>query len=297
MYLRNPTAPSSMRLAQKRLTLAVGPIGLELKLPDAASFVAVERRYRGFCNPELLEEAAAAPFELAIALGDARTAEASDYSVLAQSKGQKLWLESGAVKAILDFEAQQGRVTIQPDPRFGLGVHLENTLRPIAQRLLLDRDAFLVHAAALVAPESAEAALFPAPSGFGKTTLSRRLESSGLHLVSDDLVLVDLSAAGPAVRLAPFFGTIPPRLEKRGPWPLTSIDFLRRSPIGRSAPMPIPEAAAELIANVPFCENLDPARRQRLIDLTRRVSQAAPARRFRADLNATDESTLSYASN
>src|SRR5947209_20400531 len=94
-------------------------------------------------------------------------------------------VKGASFEGVFDERAGEGWITQPPDP-----APFETFLTAICARRLLHDGGFVLHAAALVAPEGAR--VFFGPSGSGKTTVS---ELIGEGVISDEITVIRRAGA------------------------------------------------------------------------------------------------------
>jgi hypothetical protein len=156
---------------------------------------------------------------------------------------------------------------------------LENFLRTACQLLLVERQAFLMHTAAVI--DRAHAFLFFGPSGAGKSTATRN--SAPRPALSDDMVLIDVAPLRPHAVAVPFLGTLAPDAALTGSWPIAAALRLRQSSDDRLEPLGLARAVATVSASVPFLHELG-LPHEGLTRLVARFCSRVPA----YDLHLTD---------
>ncbi|MEE8142985.1 MAG: hypothetical protein V3T77_07790, partial [Planctomycetota bacterium] len=202
----------------------------------------------------------------------------------------QLELVSPVMRGHFQLSTGIGELAIAPHPRFGAGVYLENALRQICQVILIESQAFLVHAAAVAHPTRQKVHLFPGRSGSGKSTISALLQGAGGRVLSDDLVLLE-TRDGVRVVSTPFFGSLRDTRESARPGeplPLEGVSFLNKSSrVWREPAGPAALATAMLLANVPFTDCFDRKHREVLMRSVSRVVENTPIQHlhFRRDLS------------
>jgi hypothetical protein len=92
----------------------------------------------------------------------------------------RLTIEGAGFNGVFDERAGEGWIAQPPDP-----APFETFLTAICAARLLRHDGFMLHAAALIAPEGAR--VFFGPSGSGKTTVS---ELIGEGVISDEITVI-----------------------------------------------------------------------------------------------------------
>jgi hypothetical protein len=203
--------------------------------PDVAHVVA--HRYRDFLScapPDWRIEADVRP-EGVVPLED----------VVVQPDGhpRRLRIERHDFLARLDLDARTGTLRLGAVDR----IAIDTFLRVAYSLALLPAGALLVHAASL--GRDARAWLFPGPSGSGKTTLTRL--SADAEVLSDEISIVRVDAAGARVHGSPFFGDLGRPGTNRA-YPLAAMHFLRHADRHRASPLPARRALSALLPNVLF---------------------------------------------
>lgn len=291
------------RTVQTIGTLRIGGLAIELGLsaprgPRLGTGIpaALARRYGAFLSPG--DAGAVVPGEararISIAFGPPATAAGSSYDPIARIESGRLRIASAALAAEYDLERGEGRIELADDP-IGGEYFLENALRQIAQTMLADRGAVLLHAAGIVTPDGERALAFAGRSGAGKSTISALLAGAGGEVLSDDLVLLETrgprrGAAETAPRLSstPFYGTCPPARRAPRSVPLAQFFLLEQAPVAELARVPeAGSAVALLLANVPFTGCFDRAHRERVLATLLTAVRRTPVGRlrFRKDLS------------
>ena len=110
---------------------------------------------------------------------------------------------------------------------------IDTFLRVAYSLALLPAGALLVHAASL--GRQGRAWLFPGPSGSGKTTLTR--VSGDAEVLSDEISIVRVDAAGARCYGSPFFGDLGRPGANRA-LPLAAMHFLRHADRHVVSPLP-----------------------------------------------------------
>ncbi len=147
----------------------------------------------------------------------------------------RLTVEGASFQGVFDEVTGEGWITQPPDP-----APFETFLTAICARHLLHHQGFMLHAAALVAPEGAR--VFFGPSGSGKTTVT---ELIGESVVSDEITVIRRSGQGYRVSGVPWRGS---RLEAD----LSALLALRHAPETVFTPLASAEAARRLLGSVFF---------------------------------------------
>ncbi len=130
---------------------------------------------------------------------------------------------------------------------------IENFLRVAFQVQLIERDAFLMHTAAILDADR-RAFLFFGPSGAGKSTATAF--SAPRHALSDDMIMVDVAEDTPRIWSVPFFMVFPPEQRLAGAFPVAAALRLRQSPEDRLDVLSPARAIATVSASVPFVHEL-----------------------------------------
>jgi hypothetical protein len=253
--------------------LAVGPARLQLLDLPTTWDAFVTPRYGAFAVPP-----GAAP-DLAV-----RCREAAGERLPLPPPGESTVLEVEATgprtfrlrshwhEAHVDVAAGTGELTLTSRRLDRLEMSVENFLRVAAQLLLVERGAFLLHAAGVL--DDARALLFFGPSGAGKSTAFAF--SDPRPALSDDMVVVDVSGAdGALASTVPFFMKFPPERRERGAWPVAGAFRLRQAPEDRIERLSPARAVASLSASVPYVHELG-LPDERLTSLVARACGAFP---------------------
>jgi len=157
-----------------------------------------------------------------------------------------------------DLAARRGRITLRPHG------NVENCLRVLVGWEAAQRGGLLLHASGVVRQHAssdtrqhasgntraAGAFVFFGPSGAGKSTVARL--SARWPVLSDDLVLIERTAAGYQACGVPFRGNewTAPRLNVRAP--LIGLLALEQAPHHARLPLSHGAGAARLVAATPF---------------------------------------------
>jgi len=126
---------------------------------------------------------------------------------------------------------------------------LQNLLRACLAWRLPARGAAMLHAAGLVI--DGRAFVLVGPEGCGKSTWARCAEQAGARVLSDDLVLVEGTAAGAEALGSPLRSTHSSPLQP-GRWPLAALLFPRHGKAAVLTPSDPLLTRARLAANLPF---------------------------------------------
>lgn len=120
---------------------------------------------------------------------------------------------------------------------------LDSLLRVMVSALAPLEGQALMHAGAAAGPRGG--VLLPGPSGAGKTTLAGALESAGVEVLGDELVLLAPEAGRLRIHATPFWGEFQPS-RRAGSVPLARVCFpaRARSHRGRAKASPIGRAEA-----------------------------------------------------
>ncbi len=158
-------------------SFAIAGIGCQIACDDASFLHLVASRYADFGStgpPEVslrVEMTSAPPGAMAAGPGPFARIGAGDGVIT---------IEGAGFTGVFDEQSGEGWIVQPPDPS-----PLETFLTAIYANRLLGHGGFLLHAAAIVAPEGAR--VFFGPSGSGKTTVT---ELVGAHVVSDEIVAI-----------------------------------------------------------------------------------------------------------
>jgi hypothetical protein len=164
----------------------------------------------------------------------------------------------------------------------------ENVLRVLCACRLLAEGAVMIHGAGVAA--GAVGAVAAGHSGAGKTTFSRLAAAGGAGVLSDDLVALRPGRGEVWVEQLPFGGDLWPSLDRRPSVALAALLGLEHSATEELVPMRAAEAVGLLLACSPVV-NVDPQRRDRLLDVLHGIVAAVPPEglrrlRFRRNGNA-----------
>ena len=143
----------------------------------------------------------------------------------------------------------------------------ENFFRVLTAYRLLELGGVLVHGAAVVlsgGTSGGSSVLALGRSGAGKSTFSRLALARGAEVLSDDLNSLRRTAAGTVVEKLPFTGDLGDSASPAGPFPLSALLRLEKSPDDELVPLGRAEAIGLLLACSPFV-NVDPHRREALL--------------------------------
>jgi hypothetical protein len=132
-------------------------------------------------------------------------------------------------------------------------ISLENFLRIACQTVLLPRGAFLVHGAGIV--DRGRCFLFFGPHDAGKSRIAEL--SQPRPALSDDIVLIDGSAAQVIAFPVPFWGAFAPTQRAQGEFPLALVCRVRDHGAAELTPLALPRAVASLAANLVFVDDLE----------------------------------------
>jgi hypothetical protein len=210
-----------------RLAVTVAGVGLDFvgSTPAVAAFL--RRRFAGFAGTR---RRCGGPIEIELDLRGRRPRlrQGGSAVALAELPGGGLRLESEAAHAEISPDNRHaclvGALAAQP---------VDALVRLVLARALLDRDALLVHAAALVMP-AGEGVAFVGPSGSGKSTIASRLRG---EVLGDEAVAVS--------RTGREHGT-PYWRGQAARAPLAALLFVGRGRKRRWQPLPAARAAARL---------------------------------------------------
>ena len=271
-------------------TLTIGDLPLELHSKEPFIAKTVAERYGTFLTDDIgdvrleLTLLAGGPRHVAADEASARSNDPTrvePYDPVCSLDDHVLTMRSSVLDASVDFETGRGTIAVLACDR-AAQYYLENALRQVVQVLALERDAILLHSAAVAPPSHDRVQLFAGRSGAGKSTISEILRDEGGHVLSDDLILLETRADRPRVGSTPFYGTLAPVNARREALPLTDVFLLEQAPMAEvSEPLARPAAVAALLANVPFTEPLDAAAHRRAMDILDRALSVVPVRRLR----------------
>jgi hypothetical protein len=171
----------------------------------------------------------------------------------------------------VDMEKRTGEIIFTDRRYVHFRMSLENYLRVASQLALVDRGAFMLHSAGIL--DKGRCFLLFGPSGAGKSTATAN--SLPRPMLSDDMVLIDVSMQPPLAHAVPFFGLFPSALKARGGRPIAAAARLRKDPEDRLRRLSRARAAVSLSASVPFVHEFGFSR-DRLTDLIERFVAAVP---------------------
>jgi len=152
----------------------------------------------------------------------------------------------------LDLDRGEGELELTARAWDLFGISVENFLRVAFQLLVIEREKFLFHAAAIL--DGGKVHLFFGPSGAGKSTATEF--SAPRHALSDDMVLLDVSGGEPRAWSVPFYMVFPPEERLAGSWPIAGAFRLRQAPDDRLERLSPARAVATVSASVPFVHEL-----------------------------------------
>lgn len=172
----------------------------------------------------------------------------------------------------LDFAAQCGHLLLRPQAQ------PENFLRVAFAHLALAHRGLLLHASGLI--HHGRGYVFFGHSGAGKSTVAG-FAPVGSTLLSDDLVLLRLHQAQGGVHPqlwlhgVPFRGEALPAPRPNAAAPIAGLFALRQARSHSLANLPVPQAAAQLLACTPFIDG-DPAACHQALVVCMAIAQATP---------------------
>jgi hypothetical protein len=268
------------------LDLGIGPIGMRLEGLSEDQSGTLAERFRPFVRapvpqagppPDLIIRLRKAPVEHFLAPPDGR---AEVYRMGRRSAGDRLviwsyefagWIEARSRAALLALVAPQGGL-------FERG--LENFLRVMTARFILDRGGLLLHGSGVV--RDGRAYVFFGPSGSGKTTVTH-LSPDDL-ILSDDLTLIVLHDGAYRAAGIPFGMAHHCTPQSEGSFPIASLNRLVQSDKVSLERIEGARALAELSGSLPFVMQ-EPAEAARALDTAQQVVDKVPVRRlkFRRD--------------
>lgn len=152
----------------------------------------------------------------------------------------------------IDLTQGEGELVLTNRATDCFSLSVENFLRVAFQLLLIDRERFLMHTAALI--DHGRVFLFFGPSGAGKSTATAFSEPR--PALSDDMVLIDVSGPRPLAWAVPFFMAFAPEKRTRGAWPIAAGLRLRQSPDDRLERLSPARSVATVSASIPFIHEL-----------------------------------------
>jgi hypothetical protein len=158
----------------------------------------------------------------------------------------------------------------EDDPFRGV---LENLLRVVVAYRMVAEAGAVLHAAGFA--RRGRALVCYGASGAGKTTTARLAGGAGLDVLSDDLVAVRPAERGPVAVRLPFCGDLGAVADGPVAHPLGALCRLIQSPRHLARPDSPALAVAALTVHAPSV-NLDPWRRERLVDNLEALVAAVP---------------------
>jgi hypothetical protein len=192
---------------------------------------------------------------------------------LARTEGGRYTIRSHWQDGWIDTQTGEADLVLTSRAEIPFRMSVENFLRAASQLMLLERDAFLLHSAAVL--DRGHAFLLFGPSGAGKSTATRN--SAPRPALSDDIVLVEVSpGARPVAVAVPFFGVFPKSERQRGRWPIAAALRLRQDPRDVLEPLSPARAVASVSASVPFVHEPGQPHEQ-LTALVARLCSRVPA--------------------
>ncbi len=235
-----------LRIGETRLALATW------RLPGAA-LADLERRYAAFADAAATSpDADAFRLDVYVRPGAPLLPWRADGMLPLRTRRIGRWVlcltpgEAGC----FDLAARRGRITLRPQG------NVENCLRVLVGWEAAQRGGLLLHASGVVRQHAfddrrpAGAFVFFGPSGVGKSTVARL--SARWPVLSDDLVLIERTAAGYQACGVPFRGNewTAPRLNARAP--LAGLLALEQATRHARLPLTPGAGAARLVAATPF---------------------------------------------
>lgn len=158
------------------------------------------------------------------------------------------WFEMPEGRAVLGLDGS-GKVILAGDGADHAYYALLNLVRACLAWSMPSRGGALLHAAGIEL--DGRAFVLVGPEGSGKTTWARLSGEAGVHVISDDLLLLDRPGAAFEVLGGPFYSRHEVR-HLRGRWPLAAVLFPQHGSPAGCAPSPVLRARARLTANLPF---------------------------------------------
>jgi hypothetical protein len=156
----------------------IAGIGCQIRCRDDAFWDLLSPRYADFASEA--EPAISLSVELIDPPADDVLAGWSGSFARIGGSAGRLIVKGAAFEGVFDEQTGQGRITQPPDP-----AAFETFLTAIYAGCLLRANGFMLHAAALVAPEGAR--VFFGPSGSGKTTVTALV---GEGVISDEITTI-----------------------------------------------------------------------------------------------------------
>jgi len=171
---------------------------------------------------------------------------------IVREPGRRFVIRSHWEDGWIDLERGEGEVTLTARAWDRFSMSIENFLRVAFQLQLIERQAFLLHTAAIL--HGGRAHLFFGPSGAGKSTATAF--SAPRQGLSDDMVMIDVSGKGPVAWAVPFYMVYAPERRVRGAWPIAGGFRLRQAPDDRLERLSAARSIATVSASVPFVHEL-----------------------------------------
>jgi hypothetical protein len=203
--------------------------------------------------------------------------DTKDSSLKITETGDCLKFESGISAGSLDLSKGSAELLLcQTGPEAIDG--LQNALRLLLGRVLVEKDGLLLHAAAVKA-DNGKSIVMAGHSGAGKTTLSRFFAEAGREVYSDDLCCLKIEKESEVNLYSAPLGS-----EQIG-WfsgarRLSAIFLLEQAKSASvSEPIPRVSAAAQIAAAVPFLAGYSAQTRKNILMIAARVASKIPVRK------------------
>jgi hypothetical protein len=240
------------RIVESRtFTIKLGDMRMQLRLHDMlptvmARLLASYRRFQETPGAPGADQRSEMLVEVAVEDGPPFTqpgAGEHTWHIETQHAGTRLWYKSYCEEGWLDLAAGAGQLTLRPQGQ------IENFLRLATARLALAHRGLLLHASGVIFHGRGYA--FFGHSGAGKSTAAG-FAPPGATVLSDDLVLLEPQTDGFWLYGLPFCGEALDAPRSSAGAPVAGLFALEQWPEHGLAPLPSPQAAAELLAAAPF---------------------------------------------
>ena len=240
------------------VTLRIAEVGLVVETHDPALAALVGERYAGFVGP-----ATSAGWRVRMSLKNGVAKGPSDVEV--DREGDRFRMARHDFRGSVDVAARVADVAADA----ARATTVDSALRVVMSLVLVAEGGLLVHAASLA--RGGRGYLFAGPSGSGKTTLTRL---AGADLLSDELSIVRVGAAGVTCHGTPFWGELARGGDNRTV-PLSGLYRLHKAPEHRRHPLARGRALAALLENVMWFSR-DPGAVARVVAVAASVVERVP---------------------